>query len=460
MKARRAIIIASLVVVAAFLALFVFMTTISAQPGPPGAPPGGGAPPGMPGGPPGMPGMPGMDGMGGMGGAGAGGATLAWSETPADPLLVMSYPEFLARRGLRPSALPSGLIKDNEGEPKKRTDAEWAQLDQLYAGSAIKEEDPKPGGTGSRILADLQRQLAVIQKENNAMARAFAAARDGFTFEVGYPSYDPRAVNGQNLAVRVGVLMHVKPSLQKSYGTTVYNLLKPFDNYGTDRRRFSFVTYQGGYFHPAVLTLHPSSVALWEALWTNGTQVALVLQDSRGKPIQGATGTAGAGLTGNAPALIAYPPEIRRTPYFDYLMPEADRDFTGSRRLQVDFARGWYYEFNFTLDMEQIALLDKAKATFILPPYEVLAAGISQARRPDEIQGLVMGSVSGWVAQTGGDFVAGRGAGTAAGAGGGGGGAAAPGAGAPPPGVKQLVPGGAGPGYTAPTSFPIAPLPL
>jgi hypothetical protein len=375
-------------------------------------------------------------------------------------MLLMTYPEFLARRGLRPSPIPEALLRDEEGQPKQRTDAEWAQLDELYAGSAVKEEAPKPGRTGSALLQQVQQQLAVIKKENLAVARAFAAAGDGFTFEVGYPQYDRAAVNAQNLPVRIGVLMHVKPSLQKSYGATVYRLLKPFDNYGTDRRPFTFVTYQGGYFHPSTFTLHPTSIALWNALWAT-PQVALVLQDSRGKPVEGASGTANAGLNGNAPALIAYPPEIRRTPYFDYVMPMADRDFTGSRRIQVDFARGWYYEYNFTLDLEKLALLDRASATLVLPPYSVLSAAIAQARTPAEIQSLVTAAVNDWVAKTGADFLAGRGAGAAAGAQvSGAAEEAAPRAGAPPPGVRQLAPGGAGPGYSVPTAIPTAPLPL
>lgn len=375
-------------------------------------------------------------------------------------MLVMTYAEFLARRGLRPSPIPEGLLVDEKGLPKSRTDAEWAQLDSLYAGSVIKEEAPKPGRTGSALLKEVQQQLAVIKKENLAMARAFAAAADGFTFEVGYPQYDRAAVNAQNLAVRVGVLMHVKPSLQKSYGATIYRLLKPYDNYGTDRQPFTFVTYQGGYFHPATFTLHPTSIALWNALWAT-PQVALVLQDSRGKPVEGASGTANAGFSGNAPALIAYPPEIRRTPYFDFVMPSANRDFTGSRHIQVDFARGWYYEFNFTLDLEKLALLDRASATLVMPPANVLAAAISQARTPAEIQSLVNAAVSDWVAKTGADFLAGRGTGTAATAGvSGTASEAAPRAGAPPPGIRELAPGGAGPGYSVPTAIPTAPLPL
>jgi len=406
---------------------------------------------------PGAPGMPGAPGVGG-------GAALTWSETPADPRLTMTYPEYLQRRGLNPLPVPEALLREPDGTPKKRTDAAWAQLESVYAGMRRAEElgPPKPGRVGGVLWQQAQEQLAVTKKELMAVLRAATAAADGFTFEVGYPQYDPRAVTESGVTVRVGVLMHVKPSLQKSYGATIYRLLKPFDNYGVDRVPFTFVTYQGGYFHPHTFTLRPESVALWNTLWSSGASVVLALRDRNGGLVDAAITSAG--FNGNAPTLIAYPPEVRRTPYFDYLMPNADRTFDG-QRMGLDFSRGWYYEFTFNLSMDDLRRIDKASAAVLMPPYSVLSEAVSGAKTLDQILPDVQRTLTSWMEEKARQFGARGGvavpsAGAAAGAipppvpGG------APGAGPPPPGIRQLAPGGVGPGYQTPPVGLTAPVPL
>lgn len=405
---------------------------------------------------PGMPGMPGAPGMGG-------GTALTWSETPADPRLTMTYPEYLQRRGLNPLPVPEGLLREPDGTPKKRTDAAWAQLESVYAGVRRPEElgPPKPGRVGGALWRQAQEQLAVTKKEMMAVLRAATAAAGGFTFEIGYPQYDPRAVTESGVTVRVGVLMHVKPSLQKSYGATIYRLLKPFDNYGVDRVPFTFVTYQGGYFHPHTFTLRPESVNLWNTLWSTGASVVLALRDSNGQLIE--AGITNAGFSGNAPTLIAYPPEVRRTPYFDYLMPNADRTFDG-RRMGLDFSRGWYYEFTFNLSMDELRRIDKASATVLMPPYSVLAEAVSGAKTLDQILPDVQRELMSWMDEKARQLGA-QGAPAAAGPAGGPGGAipppvpgGAPGAPPPPPGPGMVPP--VGPGYQTPPVGLTAPVPL
>lgn len=429
MGARRAIYIVSLVLAAAFLALFIFLSALSAQP--PG-PPGAGGPPGM--------------------GGGGGGGPLSWSETPPDKLVAKTYDEYLMERGTPRQPLPGALLVDDKGQPIKRSPDGWAQLEKLYAKGAEVEIKPAltPGRVGSSISSQWRKQLGVIMNENKAIVRAVGAAENGFEFEVGAPTWDPRSVTSAGGTIRVGVIMRPKKSFQQNYGATIYRLLKPFDNFGDDRTRFTFVTYQGGYFNPPTVMLHPSSVALWDALWAT-PQVVLALQDAKGNAIT--TGSQNAGLTGNAPALIAYPPEIRRTPAFAYLMPEADKRFSGGR-MSLDYAKGWYYEFQFQLTMEDLTRVDRAKAGIVMPPAKLMSEAAAKAQTPEEISPAVLAAANGWIAQQ----VSGFGfakppAGAAA--------PGSPGEFTPGGGVSGMIPGGAGGGYqlappvTAGTGIPL-----
>ena len=373
MGARRTIFIVSLVAIAAFLALFIFLSSLSAQ-GPGGGPPGGGAP---------------------GGGGGGGGGGLSYSETHADALLEKTYPEYLA--GRPPVPIPQALLVDDKGQPMKRTDSAWNEYEMLYAKTAETAEvkaASAPGRVGKVLTQQMQLQLAVIKKENVAMIRAMGAAAGAFTFEVGYPQYDSTAVTPAGTTVRVGVIMRVKKSLSQNYGSTIYRLLKPYDNYGPGRVPFTFVTYQGGYYRPQSLMLHPTSVAVWNALWATPT-VALVLKDVKGGVIVAANQSAGFNL--NAPTLIAYPPEIRRTPAFAYLMPEADRLFNGGK-MNLDYTRGWYYEFAFSLNMEDLARLDHAAAGIVMPPSKMMLESVAQAKYAQDIMPMLQPKLSAWMA--------------------------------------------------------------
>jgi hypothetical protein len=395
--------------------------------------------------PPGM--MPGM--MGGapgmMGGGGAGGP-LTWSETPPDPHFQMTYPEYLAASGQKAATMPAPLLTDSKGQPVERTQSGWDQLQQLYgqAGVAVVAPTSKRGKYGSQLYNEMQEQLAVIRKENLAVLKAFGAVSGGFTFKVGTPQYDRASVNSSGATLRVGVIMRVKPQLQKNYGALIYKYLKPYDNYGDGRVPFQFVTYQGGYYRPVTLMLHPSSVALWNALWS-APAVALVLQDARGTAIT--TSNVTAGFSGTEPTLIAYPPEIQRTPAFAYLFPEADRAWNGGR-MNLDYAKGWYYEFQFQLTMEDLVRVDKAKAGLIVPSAKLLLSWVAGATTPEQVLPMLQPQLQKWMSEqvTGFGFPPAP-APPASGAG-------SPGAFTPQSsgtsGVKSLVPGGVGAGYALP----------
>ena len=312
-----------------------------------------------------MGGMPGMGGQPGMGGA-AGSGGQSWSETPGPPELSTSYEQFLANKGLPRAPIPPGLLKDASGQPVQRTENAWGQLHDVYAGAKAgvgAGAAAGAGGTGSKLLRQMQTQLAVIRKENAAVEKSYKTIKNGFWFEVGYPQYNPAAVSEAGVTVTVGVIMHVKPSLQQSLGSTLARALKPYDNYGTDRQPFVLYTYQGGFFHPQTYTLHPSTMSLWQSLW-GATQLQLKLKDRNGQSVVASSPTTI--NLGDPTAVVMYPPEIRRTPYFAYVMPTEDLDFTGSRKLNLDFSRGWYYQFSFPMSLEDIARLHKASVELLL----------------------------------------------------------------------------------------------
>jgi hypothetical protein len=296
----------------------------------------------------------------------------------------MSYPEFLARHNVGPSPIPEGLLKDDKGAPAQRTDAQWAQLDELYAINPTEKQGPAPPGhVGGPIWNANALQMGVTLKEATQMLLACNIPSDGFTFKIGYPQYDTPAPGAATMTVHIGVLMQVKPWLQKSFGANLYRLLKPYDNYQPDRSPFTFVTYQGGPYHPETFYLSTISAALWDSACAE-PGVVLVLKDGRGEIIN--VGTTNAGFTGNLPTLLASPPEVRRMPAYAYLMPNADRTFDGNGRMNLDFSRGWYYDFTFTLPMDDVRRLDRAEAFLVSPHAASLAAAVATAKTVSDMQ--------------------------------------------------------------------------
>ena len=199
--------------------------------------------------------------------------------------------------------------------------------------------------------------------------------------------------------------------------------------------------------------------------WARTGLVRPELKDAQGNIID--ADVTDAGFNANLPTLIAYPPEVRRTPAFGYLMPNDDRTFDGRSRLGLDYARGWYFDFAFTLPRDELRKLDRASAFMITPPQARLVSALMQANTAAEMQTSYETAFSTWLQESSekrfgkgskpanqmqGILGTGR-AGGPPGAGGapsgGPGGPPLP-PGAPPPGVNQLAPGGAGPGPPPP----------
>ncbi len=315
-------------------------------------------PPG-PGGPMGPPGM-GMPGPGGRMGAGAQGLTWTENEMPED--LQMTYPEFLRKEGLMPVPIPKDLLRDEEDKPKQKSRTHWRQLHNLYKEARPPEEARAAiGSHGRRLLREIQTQLAVERKESQAINDLYQSALGGFWFEIGYPTYTPSAVTSDNVSISIDVVMHVKESLQRSYGKTIHNRLKKFDNLGEHRTAFSFITYAGGYWHPHTLQLSPAAVAEWGSLWSQN-EVRLRLLDGTGRAV--ASQTQPAGHSSNTPTQIVYPPEVRLTPEHGYLSAAQQTNFSGGK-FQADYTKGWRYTFQLPLSLQQLARLDKAEAQLI-----------------------------------------------------------------------------------------------
>ncbi len=291
---------------------------------------------------PGMPGGPG----GPAAAAGGRGTTLEWREESAPNAKRMSYAEFLAQENLPPAPIPDIYLVDEDGNVVKNTRNGWYEIQSIYAGMAISERKA-PTYPGSRLLREVQLELAVKQKEMQVM---------------GLPQVTGTNVNSpQTVPVTVDVLMHVKSSLQKNYGEKMRKRLEPFDNPGRDRQRFGFITYKRGYFNPVVLQLSSDAINVWNSLWPQ-TQVRLRLLDRDGHPI--AEGIASAGFTGATCNDFVHPPEITYQPTFRYLMPNEDRKFEGGK-LNLNYSRGWYFQFNFTLSLAQLGQLEAAEVTLI-----------------------------------------------------------------------------------------------
>jgi len=302
-----------------------------------------------------------------MGGVAAGG-TFEWREESAPSAKRMSYAEFLVQENLPAAPIPELYLVDGDGQIVQNTRNGWYQIQRIYAGAA--GEERAPTYPGSRLLKDVRLELAVKQKEMRVMEELYEAALDGFWFEVGLPQYTTSANSPDSVPITVDVIMHVKQSAQKSYGGLMYKRLKPFDNPGQGRQPFSFITYQRGYYNPVVLSLCSEAISVWNGLWPQ-TQVRLRLLDQKGTVV--AEGAASAGFGPGTCNDMVHPPELMYQPQFRYLMPDEDRKFEGGR-LNLNYSRGWYYQFNFTLTLGQLGRLEAAEVTLIG------AAGVEGAR--------------------------------------------------------------------------------
>ena len=360
---RRAVFAIVVLVATTFIAYFLFV------PGPLAQPPG----------PPGQRGAPGFGGPPGVGrGMEPVGSALTWTETPMSEDLQMTYDEFRRKEGLMPVRIPRAFLRDEAGQPRTYSRTEWQQLHNLY-----REVRPPVelravlGSRGGRLVQEVQTQLAVELKEKAAIQKLYAAALDSFWFEIGYPTYVPSQVTTEGVTISLDVLMHVKKSAQRSYGDLINKSLKRFNNIGQKRMPFSFITYQGGYWHPIVFRLSPEAVAEWEWLWPQN-QVRLRLLDGNGELITSQTQPAG--HSSSTPTQMVYPPEIRLTPEHEYLSTAQRLNFSGGK-FRMDYAEGWRYTFQVPLTLRQLILLDKAEAQLIGADGEVHSSTLVRGTR-------------------------------------------------------------------------------
>lgn len=374
----RTILIVLAVIAAA--GIFVFLGQIFAQePPPPEAAPG--AEPGMePGMEAGM--MPGMEGMGMGMGMGAAGGALEWTHQPMPDELTMTYDEFLAKTGYQRAAIPDVFIFDDAGEPRKYTQNQWAQLHRIYAGRREGvAAAPVAGRPGYQLSVRLNREMSVKQKELDAVNWLYQVGLDSFTFEIGYPQVRHADVRpgATSIPIEVGVIMKPKPGIEQRYPSLVYRKLKPFDNYGEDRQLFRIVDYEGGMWNPKEVWLWNGAVSEWNRLWSANV-VQLTLYDVDGRRL--VTGTQPAGHTGGICAKLVYPDELNYAPMFETIVPPRDHSFEGGQ-LNLDYKKGWYYSFSFTIPMAKLASLDRAEAVLIGAGGQEGSRGATQAPPPD-----------------------------------------------------------------------------
>ena len=349
------------------------------MPGPPGGGMPGGAPGGMPGAPGGgMPGMPG--GMPGMGGGGAaGGGSLSWSSTDMPPELVMDYGAFTAKTGTPAATIPDIYMKDDKGQPVKRTLNEWVQLQRVY-GKAREEAktaaESRAGTPGGALYGTVAREIGVKLREMDAMRSVTKDLEKNFYFEIGYPQLEHVTVGSTPPAadtpvgMSVDVIMRVRPGFQKSYADRVYAALKKFSNPGEGRNNFTIIDYKGGFYHPLNLTLSSEAIGVWSEFWGQNT-VKFTILDTTDKPV--VEGTAPAGLDAGILSKLIHLDELMYQPRFAVLVPPKDFKFHGGR-LNLNYSKGWYYRFHFSVPLGRLRTINSAKAELLLGPSKALSA--------------------------------------------------------------------------------------
>ncbi len=350
-------------IVATLIGTAVFVNTLFAQGGPEGAPP---ADPGMdPGMDAGMMGMDaGMMGGMGMGGGGASGTTLTWTNTdPMDEDLQMSYVEFLAESGNSRAMIPDVYMHDPDGVEEAYSYNQWAQLHRIYSGRVSAGGTADQGRPGNALAARVSNEQAVKTNELATVQRVYGQGLNNFSFKVGFPQMESGQINPNTNAVSidVGVIMSVKPNVAKRYPSLVYRALEKFDNYGVDREIFRIVDYEGGVWNPKKVRLWNGAISEWNRLWS-ANEIVLTLYDVDGDRI--VSGRQSAQHDGGICAKLVHPDELNYAPMFETLMPAKDYTFEGGQ-LNLDYSKGWYYNFSFSIPLSQLAGLDRAEVQLI-----------------------------------------------------------------------------------------------
>jgi hypothetical protein len=340
-------------IVATLIGTAVFVSTLFAQPGDEGPPGDVGMEPGMMG----EAGM--MDGMGGMGGASAG-AALTWTNSdPMDEDLQMSYDEYLAQSGQSRAMIPDVYLHDADGVEETYSYNQWAQLHRIYSGRVAVGGGANEGRPGNALAARVNNEVAVKTNELETVQRVYGQGLDNFAFKVGFPQMESGQISltSNAVSIDVGVIMSVRPNVAKRYPSLVYRALKKFDNYGVDRQIFRIVDYEGGVWNPKKVWLWNGAVTEWNRLWS-ANDIVLTLYDVEGDRI--VSGRQSAQQDGGICAKLVHPDELNYAPMFETLMPAKDYTFEGGH-LNLDYSRGWYYNFSFSIPLSQLAGLDRAE---------------------------------------------------------------------------------------------------
>jgi len=305
------------------------------------------------------------EGMEGVGRAPAGGP-LEWSEQEMPEELTMTYDQFLADTGQPRALLPDLYLFDENDVPRKYTKNQWAQLQRVYATRrevVVGVPEARVGRPGVLLAERIANEMAAKENERRVMRELYEQGLSNFWFEIGYPQMRSQDITpgATAIPIEVGVIMHVKPSVAKRYPSLVYRRLKKFDNYGDDRVVFRIADYDGGVWNPKVLRLWNGSVSEWEGLWPQNV-VRLTLYDVDGGRI--VSGQQAAGLGGDICSKLLYPDELNYAPMHETIIPPRDYTFEGGK-LNLDYKKGWYYNFSFTVPLAQLAGLDRAEAVLI-----------------------------------------------------------------------------------------------
>ncbi len=310
----------------------------------------------------------GMPGRGG--GRGAGGAAgLQWTEEEPPEELTMTYDEYIADTGNAPN-VPDEMTVDEDGNPKEETFNTWTQLQRVYGEAAAVDEVPA-GRVGGPLEKQMRGEIAYGMKLVREMARLYELSENAFSCRVGHPV----SASGQNgpgqFPTHVPVILQVKPSFQKSFGTKCYNALKKYDRpelsigspMGGLLNNFTIHTYRKGYWRPIQLQLGLGASMIWGSLWSENS-VRLTIKNKLGDEIYSQEQSANQGA--DILASIVHPPALFHNPRYRMLLPTEDLAFNGGR-LNLNGTEGWLFMFDIgSMPPHVYRQMDTAKAEFII----------------------------------------------------------------------------------------------
>jgi len=307
--------------------------------------------------------MMGMEGMPGARGPRGAAGPLKWTEAPMPEELAKTYAEFIRETGLTPALIPDYFLFDAEGNARTATKNQWMQLQRIYGERRAEAVAVTAGRPGYGLAARINREMGVKQKELDAVRYLYEKGLDNFSFKIGYPQVSHSAIRpgATTIPIEVGVLMQVKSGVAQRYPSLVYRKLKPYDNYGEDRQLFHIVDYEGGMWNPKKLWIWNDAVAEWNNLWSQNS-ISLTLYDVNGDEIVSASQSAG--HSGGICAKLVHPDELNYVPMYETIIAPRDHSFEGGR-LNLEYARGWYYSFSLSIPMSQLAALDRAEAVLV-----------------------------------------------------------------------------------------------